>query len=347
MFVAAVTGTNGKTSVVEAARQLCDATGLSAASFGSLGLVSPAGRERHPELTVGQMAVPVLLERLRAEGVRACFVEAYAGSIRFKAYDTVLFDAALFTHLSPDHLDVFATTAEYRAAKTRLFTWVLRHGTAVVGTGSHERHVARAARRAGHRVIRYSGRHVARGMPAGWFDHELDNIAGGAVLARLAGAEPDAVRAALPTVARPPGRMTRLRSRSGAEVVVDFAHNPGGVETVLRALRRRTIGELTAVLGCGGDRDPTKRPTMGRLADRWADRVVVTDDEARSEDPAAIRAQVMAGAPDAAEIADRNEAVAHAVATAAAGDTVAVLGMGESDLDLPALSAVTTAGGER
>ena len=354
-LIAAVTGTNGKTSVADFTRQIWQHVGCKAASLGTLGLV-PAHPAAPPALTTPD---PVALQRclaaLAADGFDHLAMEASSHGLDQYRLDGVQVTAAAFTNLSRDHLDYHGSMDAYLGAKLRLFTDLLRDGglavinadvpeaeaikTAVVerdvtvlsyGQAGHAlRLAARTARPDGQALVLdvLGARHEVRLPLAGTF--QASNVLAALGLAIATGSEPEAALAALPRLQGVRGRMELVaRTPNGAAVYVDYAHTPDALETVLSALRPHTEGRLSVVFGCGGDRDPGKRPLMGDAAQRLADVAIVTDDNPRNEDPAAIRRQALAAAPGAREIGDREDAIAQAVEELGPGDILVVAGKG-------------------
>jgi len=357
--IAAVTGTNGKTSVASFTRQIWQRLGYDAASLGTLGLV-PARPDAPKSLTTPD---PVELHRclaaLARDGIDHLVMEASSHGLDQHRLDGVHVGAAAFTNLTRDHLDYHGSMAAYLAAKGRLFTELLdAKGTAVLNADDPATaELAAICTARGLRVMTYGTRgrelRLLRQQPAPGGQHLALEIDGRRheVSLLLAGTFQAAnVLAALGLVlatgAQTPGALDRTldvlgglegvpgplesvgRTPRGGEVYVDYAHTPDALQTVLLALRPHTTGRLHAVIGCGGDRDPGKRPMMGEIAARLADDVIVTDDNPRSEDPAAIRRAILAAAPQAEEIGDRGEAIARAVATLSAGDVVVIAGKG-------------------
>ncbi|MBX7198183.1 MAG: UDP-N-acetylmuramoyl-L-alanyl-D-glutamate--2,6-diaminopimelate ligase [Rhodospirillaceae bacterium] len=353
--VAAVTGTNGKTSAAHFARQLWTVLGRDAGYIGTLGAFAP-GYDVPGSLTTPD---PVHLHRILAAmadtGVTHLAMEASSHGLHQYRIDGVRLSIGGFTTLSRDHLDYHGSMAAYIAAKLRLFSEVmLPGGVAVLNADSSEFPAFEAAcRLRGHKVISYGkagttlqvveSRIVAEGFDlklavfgkshrvllplAGTFQVGNALCALGFVLA--SGADPDAAVAALGHLKGVPGRMEYVgASKDGAPVFVDYAHTPDAIETVLAALRPHTQGKLAIVFGCGGDRDRGKRRLMGERATALADQVYVTDDNPRSEVPAAIRAEILQGAPGAAEIGDRAEAISVAIAKLSAGDVLLLAGKG-------------------
>ena len=350
--VVAVTGTNGKTSTAVFTCQIWEHLGHRAASLGTLG-VGGRGFATPGSLTTPD---PVTLHRLLAEltrkGCTHLAMEASSHGLDQFRLDGVRVQAAAFTNLSRDHLDYHPSLAAYLAAKTRLFTEVLcPGGTAVLNADTEEfPALAQAARAAGRRVVSYGRRgddivlldlvptptgqtltlrvmgcQTTVALPlVGAFQAQNALAALGLVLADGV-VEPAAALAALARLRGVAGRMERIGT---APVYVDYAHTPDALKTVLGALRPHCSGRLVVVFGCGGDRDTGKRPLMGEIARQLADRVIVTDDNPRSEDPAAIRAAILAACPGAEEIGDRRTAITQAVADLAPGDVLLIAGKG-------------------
>jgi UDP-N-acetylmuramoyl-L-alanyl-D-glutamate--2,6-diaminopimelate ligase len=354
--IAAVTGTNGKTSVASFVRQIWTRLGHKAASFGTVGVVSPAGTRALSLTTPDPVEIHRLLAELADEGIDHCAFEASSIGLAQYRVDGVTLRAAAFTNLTRDHLDYHETLEAYEQAKLRLFAEVLpADGTAVVNADvAAGAAFARAARARGQRLIlageaasatlritaraprgdgqmltvAWEGRTHEINLPlAGAFQASNAVIAAGLVIAL--GGEPSSVFSSLAHLKGAPGRLEKVGvTQNGAPVYVDYAHTPDALETVLKALRPHTAGTLWVVFGCGGDRDPGKRPLMGAAAAANAERVIVTDDNPRTEDAAAIRAAVLKGAPRAQEIGDRARAIEAAIAAAARGDVVVIAGKG-------------------
>ncbi|MGQ2991524.1 MAG: UDP-N-acetylmuramoyl-L-alanyl-D-glutamate--2,6-diaminopimelate ligase [Brevundimonas sp.] len=356
----AVTGTNGKTSVAAFCRQIWAAIGHKSASMGTLGVVGQKGDKTYtltgPGLTSPDAgdAARLLAELARKE-VTHLALEASSHGIDQRRLDGVTLKAAGFTNLTQDHLDYHGTMEDYRAAKLRLFETLLPRGrTAVLnadsdaynafasagimsglgimGVGERGRDLAlieRIATPEGQRLLLdvRGARHEVLLPLAGGFQAANALVAAGLCIA--AGDRVDRVLPALEKITGAQGRLQRIPGgRNGGEVYVDYAHTPDGLETVLNALRPHATGRLIVVFGAGGDRDRGKRPLMGDIAGRFADVAIVTDDNPRSEDPAAIRAQVREGCPEALEIGDRREAIHEAIGMMGAGDVVVIAGKG-------------------
>ncbi len=352
--IAAITGTSGKTSVAAFTRQIWSTLGKKAASIGTVGLVSPS-REAYGSLTTPD---PVALHRelseLAREGVTHLAIEASSHGLDQHRLDGLHITAGAFTNLSRDHLDYHPDFAAYLAAKQRLFNeLIVSHGTAVVAVDhEHAQAVITAAKRHGLRIFTVGRRgesiclreiaidgfaqlitlthagmeHSVRLPLAGSFQVENALIAAG--LAIATGSEPVAAFAALAQIKGAKGRLELVGNNRGAPIFVDYAHKPDALAKALEALRPYATNRLVVVLGCGGDRDAGKRPMMGAIAAQLADRVVVTDDNPRSEDPAAIRAAILAGCPRAVEIGDRRKAIAASISELSPGDVLLIAGKG-------------------
>ena len=357
-IVAAVTGTNGKSSVAHFTRALWQSLGLPAASMGTLGLVSPRLNRAGGLTTPDPVAMHADLAALAQAGVEHLALEASSHGLEQFRLDGVRFAAAAYTNLSRDHLDYHRTMEAYFAAKARLFADLLPEGgTAVINADAPEAESLEAiCTRRGHRLLRYGkagrelkvidsaatadGQRLSLDVLGHRREVELSLVGGfqaanvlaalGLVLSEDLGI--DAILAGLPGLRGAPGRLQHVGSTSdGAPVYVDYAHTPDALETVIRALRPHVDGRLVVVFGCGGDRDAGKRPIMGSIAARLADIAILTDDNPRTEDAAAIRRAVRAGAPGAEnlrEIGDRHEAIETAVGELRAGDALIVAGKG-------------------
>ncbi len=353
--IAAVTGTNGKTSTAHFVRQIWERLGKSAASLGTLGISAP-GMEQYGALTTPDpVALHASLAELAEAGITHLAMEASSHGLDQHRLDGVRVTSAGFTNLSHDHLDYHGTMEAYLEAKARLFDEILAPGgIAVLNADAPECDaLATRAEAAGRTVMRFGdrgtgirldalapqphgsklslnvlGRSFDVTLPlAGAFQTANALCALGLVLAD--GADLDAAVGALESLNGVRGRMELVaRHPNGAAIYVDFAHTPEALETVLEALRPHTKGRLAVVFGCGGDRDPGKRPVMGATVARLADQPIVTDDNPRNEDPAAIRAAVMAACPGAEEIGDRAEAIRKAVAGLAPDDVLVIAGKG-------------------
>ena len=355
----AITGTNGKTSVAAFCRQIWASLGLSAASMGTLGVLKQTGNVNQvltgPGLTSPDAADAArMLSELAMGGVTHLALEASSHGIDQRRLDGVSLKAAAFTNRTQDHLDYHGDMEGYRAAKLRLFDTLLPRGRTavlnadseayssfaaasimsglgVMGVGERGRDLTLVARRAvpeGQRLtldVRGTLHEVLLPL-AGAFQASNALVAAGLCIA--AGETPERVLAGLEHITGAQGRLQRIPGSGRGEVYVDYAHTPDGLETVLKALRPHATGRLIVVFGAGGDRDRAKRPLMGEIAGRLADMAIVTDDNPRSEDPAAIRKAVREGCPKAQEIGDRRAAIRHAIEQMGEGDVVVIAGKG-------------------
>jgi len=353
--IAAVTGTNGKTSVAVFVRQIWASEGVRAASLGTVGLVTPEGERTLAHTTPDPIALHRLLAELRRDRIDHLAVEASSHGLDQHRLDGVRISAAGFTNITRDHLDYHQTFAAYLHAKLRLFSELVRDGgIAVVNAdAAHSEEFATAAnaRKLALLTVGFRGeglnlisrepradgqdlRVLYRGMAwdialplAGEF--QAANVLVAAGLALGLGEPEEKVFAALAALRGAPGRLEKVAyAPTGAPIYVDYAHTPDALETVLTALRPHVKGKLHVIFGCGGDRDKGKRPLMGAAAARYADAVVVTDDNPRGEDASAIRREAVAGCPDAREIGDRAEAIRAGVASLASDDVLVIAGKG-------------------
>lgn len=355
--VVAVTGTNGKTSTVDFLRQIWAARGHRAASLGTLGLLgAPAELLAGPVLTTpDSVALADTLALLARSGVQHVALEASSHGLDQYRLDGVSIAAAGFSNLTRDHLDYHGSEAAYRAAKLRLFAELLPAGSvaaanagmdpatleALRGIAASRRLDLRLVGEAGdairlrsavpypggqHLALDAYGRHLEIDLPLpGRF--QADNALLAAALAD-AGGETDALTF-LPHLHGVRGRMElAVTLDNGASAYVDYAHTPDALSRLLSALRPHATGRLIVVFGAGGDRDRGKRPMMGAIAAREADIAIVTDDNPRSEAPAAIRAEILAALPGGIEIGDRARAIAEGLAMLRPGDVLAVAGKG-------------------
>lgn len=354
--VVAITGTNGKTSVTVFLRQIWERAGFRAASWGTTGLAAPGFEETSELTSPDPVALHKLLAQLADRGVTHLALEASSHGLDQRRLDGLVLAAGGFTNFSRDHLDYHVNLDAYLAAKLRLFDRILPEGaTAVVDADQPEAdHLKRIAERRG---LSFMGvgeagealklRSLTR-MPDGARllvtdqnaethyvslplvgRFQVSNALVAAALAIATGVDAPAALGALQHLRGASGRLECIgRHRSGGLAFVDYAHTPEALVNALAALRPYTSGRLIVLFGAGGDRDPGKRVLMGEAAARHADAAIITDDNPRNEDPAAIRAAILKGAPDAEEIGDRRVAVGNAVAELKAGDVLLIAGKG-------------------
>lgn len=357
--IIAVTGTNGKSSTVNFCRQIWRSMDHAAASLGTLGIASPSINRPGSLTTPDPVTLHAELAELEASGVTHLAMEASSQGLDQYRLDGVHITAAGFANLTRDHLDYHGSMEAYFTAKARLFTEVLAEdGIAVINADTpYSKEFRRLCEQRGIRVIDVGDNatdiriNARRPLPEGQFidihvmgeryelelplvgafqsanallalglvlaqdpDNRLLQMQGVYALERL---EP--VRGRLELAARHP---------SGAPIFVDYAHTPDGLETMLNAMRPHTAGRLHVVFGCGGDRDRGKRPMMGDIATRLADRVIVTDDNPRTEDATFVRNEIMKAAKGATEIAGRKAAIRYAIEDLEADDILVIAGKG-------------------
>lgn len=351
----AVTGTNGKTSTVELARQLWRQLGEKAASVGTLGITTSVDQVSTGLTTPDVVTFLANLSGLKREGIGHVAFEASSHGLDQYRTEGLPVRAGAFTNLSRDHLDYHGDMDSYFAAKTRLFDEVVdadgaaviwmddpwsdkvvghvrARGLKLLGVGEKGdtlRLVSRKPTALGQDlVVEAEGATHKLALPLiGAYQAANALVAAGLVIATGAPVVP--ALKALERVQGVRGRLERaVITRTGAPVYVDYAHTPDGLRAAIEALRPHAAGRLITVFGAGGDRDAGKRPLMGAVAVELSDIVIVTDDNPRGEDPGAIRAAVLAGAPGATEIGGRRAAIAAAIAQAGKGDVVLLAGKG-------------------
>jgi len=350
-----VTGTNGKTTTVGMLRHLLDERGGGrCASIGTLGVL--VGSEGTPQPGGGGLTTPgpVELQRvLRAlvdAGVTTVAMEVSSHSLDQRRVDGLVFDAAVFTNLTRDHLDYHGTMEAYVAAKARLIDYLTATGTAVINADDDAWQVlARAPRQvrfslAGNDAdvraagVQYTPRGSEWSLEAGGAsaqvtlplvgDFNVANALGAAAAAWALGLPNGEIAQRLSTLPQVPGRLERIHERP--TVLRDYAHTPDALERALAAVRPFANRQLIVVFGCGGDRDRGKRPQMGAIAERLADHAIVTSDNPRTEDPDRIIDDIEAGMPGGnhERITDRHDAIARALTIAAPDDVVVLAGKG-------------------
>lgn len=353
--VVAITGTNGKSSTVEFLRQIWAAAGHDAACLGTLGVTRGADREVTGYTTPDAVGLHGALDALAGEGVTHLAMEASSHGLKQHRMDAVRVAVGAFTNLTQDHLDYHPDFADYFASKELLFSRrVAEGGRAVINVDSEwGRRMAETARERALDTItigwrgedlsirEITPRPASQDVTFTWKggEHQLEiplvgefQILNALCAAAIALGDGVTMPVVLDTLAKlegVPGRLEKVgETREACPVLVDYAHTPDGLDKLLRAARPHTQGRVIVVFGCGGDRDPSKRQKMGAIAASQADHVIVTDDNPRSEDPAAIRAAVLKGCPDAEEIGERSAAIRHGVAMLEAGDCLLIAGKG-------------------
>ncbi len=353
----AVTGTQGKTTTTRLAESGLQGSGTTSAVIGTVG-TRIAGTDVKTSLTTPEAPdLHALFAVMREHEVTTCAMEVSSHALVMGRVDGVVFDVAAFTNLGRDHLDFHADLEDYFRAKASLFTPQRARRGLVNLDDAHGRRlldeasiplctfsafgndadwraldVVLAAAGATFVVEGPDGQRFPAGVPLAG-DFNVANALCAIAATGEAGLDAAAVASGIAVGGGVPGRLERVDAGQAWLAIVDYAHKPDAVTAALEALRPLTRGRLIVVLGAGGDRDHGKRPLMGEIAARLADLLVVTDDNPRTEDPAAVRAAILAGVPDGApaevvEIGDRRAAIAHAVAQARTGDTLLIAGKG-------------------
>ncbi|MBX4335056.1 UDP-N-acetylmuramoyl-L-alanyl-D-glutamate--2,6-diaminopimelate ligase [Bartonella raoultii] len=356
--VVAVTGTSGKTSVVSFLRQIWTDVGLSAASIGTLGVVSPHRNDSIALTTPDPIVLQRLLYEVSNEDVTHVALEASSHGIDQGRLDGVHLTAAAFTNLGRDHMDYHTCIEDYLRAKMRLFDTLLPQDAPalIFADDVYSQQVIDVVTKAGRRVLtvgrkgkfitinriehqrskqcvecRLENNIYTFDLPLAG-DFQVSNALMAAGLAIVTGVSVDKVFRSLEILQGAPGRLELVgKTKNKAPVYIDYAHKPEALEQVLLSVRPFTQGRLILVFGCGGDRDKGKRPLMGKIAKNKADIVIITDDNPRTEIPEKIRKDILQVVPTAIEIADRGEAIAYAVGLLQAGDTLVIAGKGHED----------------
>jgi len=352
--IVAVTGTSGKTSVVAFTRQIWTALRCRAASIGTIGVVAPNIEIYGSLTTPDPVALHRSIDRLAGDGVTHLAIEASSHGLDQNRLDGLHIVAGGFTNISRDHLDYHPSFDAYLAAKLRLFDELIECGGSAVIAADHEHadEVIATAKSRGLSILsvgrngsgirlldadvdgfaqmvrlEHRGKAYRIRLPlTGAFQIENALVAAG--LAIATGSDPDAVFPALERLTGAKGRLEYVGESRGAPIFVDYAHKPDALAKALEALRPYVTGRLVVVFGAGGDRDRGKRPLMGAVAAAKAEKVIVTDDNPRSEDAATIRSAILAAARGATEIADRREAIRSAIAELRRGDVLLIAGKG-------------------
>ncbi len=353
--IAAITGTNGKTSTAELTRQFWRMAGHPAASIGTLGITTASDQVSTGLTTPDIVTFLANMSGLAKEGVSHVAFEASSHGLAQYRSEGVPVQIGAFTNLSRDHLDYHGDMDSYFDAKMRLFDEVVNDdGTAVIWADDawSDKAIARAKLRdlriitvgesgKGMRLVSRKPTQLGQDLEIE-IQGEILNVklpliggyqaANALMAAAIVMASGEKVADVVTNLARLQpvrGRLERAAiTRSGAPVYVDYAHTPDALVAAIAAMRPHTEGRLITVFGAGGDRDRGKRPAMGRIAFEHSDIAIVTDDNPRSEEPSVIRSEILAGAPDALEIGDRREAIAHAIGLAKAQDIVLIAGKG-------------------
>jgi UDP-N-acetylmuramoyl-L-alanyl-D-glutamate--2,6-diaminopimelate ligase len=353
----AVTGTNGKSSTVDIARQIWEFSGVGAASIGTLGVIYNGQKEA----PLGNLTSPGIVElhrifsRLMNDGVEKIALEASSHGIDQRRQDCVPFGVCAFTNFTQDHLDYHKNLENYWKAKERLFSEVAPEGSIFVVNADDEysekiNKIAqkRGIMRVGYgykpgssvQILNVTALQDRQNVDAMFFGEKISfslplcglfqtyNSLCAATICRLTGVEINDVVQALERLRPICGRLELASSFKGAMIYVDYAHTPDALKNAILSLRRHNPTKIITVFGCGGNRDRQKRYLMGEIAEQFSDVVIVTDDNPRCEDPAIIRKEIMEGCKNATEIGDRKSAIEYAMDCLSAGDALLIAGKG-------------------
>jgi UDP-N-acetylmuramoyl-L-alanyl-D-glutamate--2,6-diaminopimelate ligase len=353
--IVAVTGTNGKSSIVWFLRQIWTSVGLNAACVGTLGVTTRNGHYSGGLTTPDPVAIARQVASLANDGVSHLALEASSHGLDQRRLDGLTLAAGAFTNLSHDHLDYHPDAESYLNAKLRLFDELLpENAPAIVNIDMDAgRTVAARAAKHGAHVTRYGtaadadvrfeilhadldGQLLRMSWPGGNAEIALplvgafqaENAVAAFALAIALGTPALQALSALSRLRGAPGRLQRTEGPSDRAAFVDYAHTPEALRAAISSLKAHTRGRVITVFGCGGDRDSAKRPVMGEIAASLSDVAIVTDDNPRTEDAAAIRAEIMAACPGGIEIGDRREAIFHAASLLQPGDVALIAGKG-------------------
>ena len=355
-FLAAITGTNGKTSIADFVRQVLIRQGKKAASIGTLGIIKNNNEPiPSPNTTPNCITIHQWLNELSNEGFEYTILEASSHGIEQNRIGAVKIKNAGFTNLTLDHLDYHKTMENYYSAKEKLFTNILEiEGVAVLNAdiavfpklydaciksgkkvytyGKNGKEIklleAKPLAKGQDITIEFFGKKTTVSLPLVGDFQAMNVLCAIGLVAAITGSTENIIEH-IPFIKGAKGRMDFVKeTKSGAGVFVDYAHTPDALENALRSLRNHTDKNLNVVFGCGGDRDNSKRPIMGEIAAKLADRVYVTDDNPRTENAEEIRRQVMVGCPNANNIAGRDKAIAQAICELKEGDILLVAGKG-------------------
>ena len=331
--VAGITGTNGKTTTAFLLREILKLAGVQCGLLGTVKQVVGGVEEEVERTTPEAIDLQGTFRRMLDGGDRACAMEVSSHALALHRADAIDFDVALFTNLTQDHLDFHADMEDYFRSKRLLFE--IGPGTAIVNVDDpYGRRLAEEfdcvtfSAAGADADLRAAGLRIETRLPG---DFNVANALGAYAAAVSLGVDSDVAIAGLARAEPPPGRFEPIDEGQPFSVLVDYAHTPDSLENVLRAARRLGEGRVISVFGAGGDRDKGKRPLMGRAGSELSDLAIVTSDNPRSEDPAAIVAEVAAGAANGSEVkveVDRRAAIALALARAQPGDTVVIAGKG-------------------
>ena len=354
-IMVAITGTNGKSSSIEFLRQIWTLAGYNSASFGTIGVTTIYETKPLSHTTPDAAQLHQILTELKNNGVSHAAMEASSHGLCQYRLDGVNLSAVGFTNLSQDHFDYHTSFEDYFQAKARLFNTLAKPDTPAIIMVDDEygERMAKIAKAAGLDVmeIGFQGKHIIiksikphalgqevvislNGENHGFNlalsgEFQVFNVITALGLALKTGVRQDMALSALPNLSVVAGRMQLVgTTKTGASVYVDYAHTPDALEKLLQGLRPHTQADLHVIFGCGGDRDKGKRAKMGKIACDNADKIIVTDDNPRTENAKNIRAEIMSACPNAIEIGDRRKAIHTAIANLQAGDVLVIAGKG-------------------
>ncbi|MDR1694801.1 MAG: UDP-N-acetylmuramoyl-L-alanyl-D-glutamate--2,6-diaminopimelate ligase [Lactobacillaceae bacterium] len=353
-YIVAVTGTNGKTSIASFCAQMFKKLGLKSATIGTLGVVSDDYSFDFGVTTPDAIEFHKTLQKLAENGVEAVAYEASSHGLDQHRAEDVDLKAAGFTNLTQDHLDYHKNMEDYLLAKKKLFTEVLpQNGIAIINADSdaYEKFADSGRKTWSYgkngkelKLISAEGRNIAIEVFGKPFKYETMLVGDFQIMNSLCamgmiiacGFDKEKVTEIMPSLTPPPGRLDFAGKMSnGAEIYVDYAHTPDALEKAIKALRPYAKNNLAVLFGCGGDRDKTKRPKMGKAAEDFADIVYVTDDNPRTEDAQTIRREVLAGCPNKGiDAGDRKTAVKTAMSKLKSGDILLLAGKGHEDYQI-------------
>jgi len=354
--IIAVTGTSGKTSTVNMTREILINIGVRAASMGSLGIVGLGKEPIETGINTPDVAkLAKYMDMLAKHNIDYVAMEASSHGLALARVEEINYKAAAFTNLTQDHLDFHKNLDNYFASKMLLFNKYMQEGTAVINTDIPEyERILQICKTRSHKIISYGkGSNADLRIIAAKIDgseqrvefefkgkkynvtiplfgeHQAYNLMASMGLVLSLGFDIAKIVAAIPAIGGIPGRMELVSCQDDKFIFIDYSHKPDPLEKALQTIRDLKRNKLIVVFGCGGDRDKEKRPQMGAIAGRSADVVIVTDDNPRTEDASKIRSEILIACPPAIEIANRKDAIKHAIALMESGDTLLIAGKGD------------------
>lgn len=351
--IVAVTGTSGKTSVAFYYKQLMEMLGQKSASVGTLGVISSDYSKEGKLTTPSTADLHMILQELALNKIDYVALEASSHGLHQHRLDHVSLTAAAITNFSHEHLDYHKTMDEYFDAKMRLFSDILPQGASAIinadidqyskilthcnnkkvisyGYNATDLKLNQVEQKPDHMLVELNNHSLK--FPNIIGDFQAHNILCIIGLAMASGFSLDNILASVENLVSAPGRMQKVGQ---ANVFIDYAHKVEALEKVLQVMRKSFTGKIIVVFGCGGDRDKEKRPLMGAIAAKYADIIIVTDDNPRSEDPAQIRREIITACPDSLEIGDREQAIATAIHSInSPNDAVLIAGKGHENYQI-------------